>query len=247
MQGPPGTGKTYTGARIAVALMRAGPAGGRDRAQPQGDPQPARRDRAGRPRSGRARSAGYKRGDGDNAYASELGDDSTIENVDNARCEAAGRRRAAARRHVVAVRAARDGGHGRHAADRRGRPGIAGRRAGGRHQRPNLILLGDPQQLAQVAQGGHPEATAVSRSATCSASDAHDAGRSRAVHRRQPAHAPRRLPLRQRDQLRRRADTASTSAHASASTPAACLAPACAGFLVEHAGNRRDVDARRRT
>ena len=52
VQGPPGTGKTYTGAQMAVALMRAGPAGGRDRAQPQGDPQPARGDRAGGARPG---------------------------------------------------------------------------------------------------------------------------------------------------------------------------------------------------
>ena len=68
-------------------------------------------------------------------------------------------------------------GRCRHAADRRGRPGLAGRRAGdvGTSAR-NLVLLGDPQQLAQVAQGGHPEATAVSALGHLLGERADDAG-----------------------------------------------------------------------
>ena len=51
VQGPPGSGKTYRGARLITAPVAAGTAGRGRRAEPQGDPQPARRGRArGRPR-----------------------------------------------------------------------------------------------------------------------------------------------------------------------------------------------------
>ena len=49
VQGPPGSGKTYRGARLITHLLRAGKEGRGHGAEPQGDPQPARRGRATRP------------------------------------------------------------------------------------------------------------------------------------------------------------------------------------------------------
>ncbi len=52
VQGPPGSGKTWQGAKMAVALMRDGQARRRHVAQPQGDPQAPRGDRARGARAG---------------------------------------------------------------------------------------------------------------------------------------------------------------------------------------------------
>ena len=52
VQGPPGSGKTWQGAKMAVALMRAGQARRRHVAEPQGDPQAPPGDRAGGARAG---------------------------------------------------------------------------------------------------------------------------------------------------------------------------------------------------
>ena len=210
MQGPPGTGKTYTGAQIAVALMRAGPAGRRDRAQPQGDPQPARGDRAGGARRRASASAATSAATATTPTSHRSATTAMIENVGNAECEApdddvllmAGT-------SWLFARPGLEGVIDTLLIDEAGQVSLADALAVGTCA-TNLILLGDPQQLAQVAQGGHPEQTAVSALGHLLGERAHDAGRARAVHRRQPAHAPRRLPLRQRDQLRRRAAPAST-------------------------------------
>ena len=143
-----------------------------------------------------------------------------IENADN-RTDVRGapRRRAAAGRHLLAVRR----GPGMEGAvdtlliDEAGQVSLADALAVGTSAR-NLVLLGDPQQLAQVAQGGHPEETGGLGARAPARRGADDARRPRAVHRRQPAHAPRRLPVRQRDQLRAASCTACPSARTSGST-----------------------------
>ncbi len=52
VQGPPGSGKTYRGARLITHLLAAGAEGRRHGAEPQGDPQPARRGGGGGGRGG---------------------------------------------------------------------------------------------------------------------------------------------------------------------------------------------------
>ena len=61
IQGPPGSGKTWTGARLIVAPARAGQRVGVAAPEPQGDPQPARRDRAASPARPASRFRGLKK------------------------------------------------------------------------------------------------------------------------------------------------------------------------------------------
>jgi predicted RecB family nuclease len=161
IQGPPGTGKTYAGARIAVALMASG--------RRVGVTAPSHKaihnlleeiERIAR-RDGVA-FRGYKRGDGDNAYESPFADGDSIENVANAACEGPPD-------DVLLVAGtswlfAREGMRAKIdtlLVDEAGQVSLADALAVGSSCR-NMILLGDPQQLAHVAQGGHPEGTAVS-------------------------------------------------------------------------------------
>jgi AAA domain len=107
------------------------------------------------------RFRGYKRGDGDNAYASDP-EDAMIENADNARCEAAGDDvLLLAGTPWLFSRPAMEGVVDTLLVDEAGQVSLADTLAVGTSAQ-KLILLGDPQQLAQVAQGGHPEKTAVS-------------------------------------------------------------------------------------
>jgi predicted RecB family nuclease len=161
IQGPPGTGKTYTGAHIAVALMA--------KRRRVGVTAPSHKaihnlleeiERVARKEGVLFR--GFKRGDGVNAYASPFGDTGSIENVDNDACEAAPE-------DVLLLAGtswlfARDGLEGRIDTlliDEAGQVSLADALAVGTSAR-NLVLLGDPQQLSQVAQGAHPEQTKVS-------------------------------------------------------------------------------------
>jgi uncharacterized protein len=160
VQGPPGTGKTYTGAQMAVALMRQG--------RRVGVTAPSHKaihnlldeiERVARDQGFRFR--GYKRGDGDNAYASDP-DDAMIENADNPRCESAGDDvLLLAGTSWLFSRPAMEGMVDTLLVDEAGQVSLADTLAVGTSAQ-NLILLGDPQQLSQVAQGGHPEKTAVS-------------------------------------------------------------------------------------
>ena len=160
IQGPPGTGKTYAGGRIAVALMARG--------RRVGVTAPSHKaihnlleEIEGIARSLGVTFKGYKRGEGENAYESPFGGDA-IENVSNAACENAPD-------DVLLVAGtswlfAREGMGGTIdtlLVDEAGQVSLADGLAVGTSCR-NLILLGDPQQLAHVAQGGHPEGTAVS-------------------------------------------------------------------------------------
>jgi uncharacterized protein len=161
IQGPPGTGKTYAGARIAVALMARG--------RRVGVTAPSHKaihnlleeiERIARDEG--VAFTGYKRGDGENEYASPFGDGGSIENVANPACEeppddvllVAGTSWLFAREKV-------QGTIDTLLIDEAGQVSLADGLAVGTSCR-NLILLGDPQQLAHVAQGGHPEGTAVS-------------------------------------------------------------------------------------
>ena len=161
IQGPPGTGKTYAGARIAVALMARG--------RRVGVTAPSHKaihnllkEIEGIARSQGVAFRGYKRGDGENAYESPYGSAGSIENVGNPACEDAPD-------DVLLVAGtswlfAREGMRGTIdtlLVDEAGQVSLADGLAVGSSCR-NMILLGDPQQLAHVAQGGHPEGTAVS-------------------------------------------------------------------------------------
>ena len=207
IQGPPGTGKTYTGARIAVALMP--PAGG--------SASTATSHKAIHNLLARGRAAGARAG-------------RTVPRAEER--QGRERLRLAARRR----RDDRDHRHHRRATTRRttccwspARPGCSRARAWTapstrcsstrrarcrsptrsrwRHRARNIVLLGDPQQLAQVVAGRPPRGDRGLRARAPARRRAHDAARPRAVPRRQPPHAPRRLPVRLRDQLRGRADS----------------------------------------
>jgi uncharacterized protein len=161
IQGPPGTGKTYSGAQIAVALMA--------RRRRVGITAPSHKaihnlleeiERVARDRGIRFR--GFKRGDGDDGYVSPYRDAGSIENVGNDKCESAD--------DDVLLMAgtswlfARDGMRGSVDTlliDEAGQVALADALAVSTSAQ-NLVLLGDPQQLAQVAQGAHPEGAAVS-------------------------------------------------------------------------------------
>ena len=76
----------------------------------------------------------------------------------------------ARRRHGVALRARRARRDARLPLHRRGGPGVARRRARDGHCARNVVLLGDPQQLAQVLAGHRiPRAAGARCSSTCSA------------------------------------------------------------------------------
>jgi predicted RecB family nuclease len=161
VQGPPGTGKTYTGAQMAVALMRQG--------RRVGVTAPSHKaihnlleeiERVARDQGFRFR--GYKRGDGDNAYRSPFGDGGMIENIAIARCEAPDDDvLLVAGTSWLFARPGMEGVIDTLLIDEAGQVSLADSLAVGTCA-TNLILLGDPRQLAQVAQGGHPEQTAVS-------------------------------------------------------------------------------------
>jgi AAA domain len=161
IQGPPGTGKTYAGARIAVALMASG--------RRVGVTAPSHKaihnlleeiEEIARGQGVAFR--GYKRGDDENAYESPYGSAGSIENVGNPECEAAPDDvLLVAGTSWLFARERMQGTIDTLLIDEAGQVSLADGLAVGSSCR-NMILLGDPQQLAHVAQGGHPEGTAVS-------------------------------------------------------------------------------------
>jgi len=161
LQGPPGTGKTYSGAQIAVSLMSEG--------RRVGVTAPTHKaihnlvdeiERVARSRG--VRFKGFKKGKGEDAYVSPFGDSGSIKNVGNPACEAPGE-------DVLLVAGtswlfAREGMEGvidTLLIDEAGQFALADALAVGTSAR-NLVLLGDPQQLAHVSQGVHPEGVGVS-------------------------------------------------------------------------------------
>jgi uncharacterized protein len=160
VQGPPGTGKTYTGAQMAVALMRRG--------RRVGVTAPSHKaihnlleeiERVAR--AERFHFRAYTRGGGENAYDSPVGW-AEIESVGIDPCESPDE-------DVLLIagtswlfsRPGMEGVIDTLMIDEAGQVSLADALAVGTSAR-NLVLLGDPQQLSQVAQGGHPEETAVS-------------------------------------------------------------------------------------
>ncbi len=116
VQGPPGSGKTYRGARLDHAPARAGAEGRDHRAEPQGDPQPARRDRGGGRRGADLDFKGIKHGDALRERARQ---------AERRRRSWTRPGRDARRRHGLAVRARGARRRARHARRRRGRPVLA--------------------------------------------------------------------------------------------------------------------------
>jgi uncharacterized protein len=160
IQGPPGTGKTWTGARIVVDLVRRGQRVGVVAtshkaihnlldaiAQAAKDEGVALR--------------GLKKSSNGNAETEYGG--AWVTNVEDTKAVAD----LAATAHVLAGTAwlfaheALEGTVDTLVIDEAGQVSLADALAMGTAAR-NVILLGDPQQLAQVSQGTHPEGTGVS-------------------------------------------------------------------------------------
>ena len=212
VQGPPGSGKTWQGARMAVALMRAGQAGRRHLAEPQGDPQPAPRDPA---RGGRAglhvprREARARRG-GRGRETSP-----SIPSI-----EASTMRTSAPTRRIDLVAGTGVGAHprdGRHPRRPSARSTCSSSTRRGSSRSPtcsrsapsarSLVLLGDPNQLPQVSQGSHPEGSGALGAPAPARRRRDRAARPRALPRADLAAAARAL----RVHLRRRTTRAASA------------------------------------
>ena len=158
IQGPPGTGKTYAGARIAVALMDAGRRVGVTAQSHKVIHNLLDEIERVAAREG-VEFRGFKKGDGEHAYKSAGG---SIKSVSNDACEAppadvlliAGTSWLFAREGMEDVIDTL-------LIDEAGQFSLADALAVGTSAR-NLVLLGDPQQLAQVSQAQHPEGSDAS-------------------------------------------------------------------------------------
>ena len=202
IQGPPGTGKTWTGARIVVDLVRRGRRVGVAATSHKAIHNLLDEiERAARAEGVSLR--GLKKCTGGAAESEYAGD--WVTNVaDTAKLVAA-----APRAQLVAGTAwlfahrALDGGElvDTLVIDEAGQVSLADALAMGTAAR-NVILLGDPLQLAQVSQGTHPEGTGLSvlehllgTHATVPAEQGH-------LPRSHAPDAPGRLRVRLRDRLR---------------------------------------------
>ena len=153
VQGPPGSGKTYRGARLDHAPARAGEEGRDHRPEPQGDPQPARRDRArGRPRRD-STSRGSSAATTSRARTSRRAR-SIADVLDPEVTLVAGTAWLFAREEL-------DGKLDTLVVDEAGQFSLADALACGTAAK-RLVLLGDPLQLAQVTQGVHPDGSGAS-------------------------------------------------------------------------------------
>ena len=238
IQGPPGTGKTYTGAHIAVALMAKG--------RRVGVTAPSHKaihnlleeiERVAR--AERITFRGYKRGSGRNAYTSPFGEDGSIESVDNDDCEAAPDDvLLLAGTSWLFARPGLEGTVDTLLIDEAGQVSLADALAVGTSA-INLVLLGDPEQLAQIAQGGHPEQTAVSALGHILGEDRTmpaDRGLFIDVSRRMhPDVCQFVSEISYADELHSLPECGNQAVTSAGLTGAGLRA-----FLVEHAGNRRD-------
>ena len=161
IQGPPGTGKTYTGAQIAVALMKQQRRVGITAPSHKAIHNLIEEIEQIAVEEGLS-FRGFKRGDGEAAYVSTLRDGSAIENVSNADIEGAEDDVLLfAGTSWLFARASLEGCVDTLLIDEAGQFSLADALAAGTSAR-NLVLLGDPQQLPQVSQGTHPATSAAS-------------------------------------------------------------------------------------
>ncbi len=151
VQGPPGSGKTYRGARLVTHLLGQGRKVWDRRAEPQGDPQPARRDRGGCGVRGVRLQGDQARGDSESEHVKQ-GDVSDA--LDPEVTLVAGTAWLLAREEL-------DGVLDTLVVDEAGQYSLADTLACGTSAR-RLVLLGDQLQLAQVTQGVHPGASGAS-------------------------------------------------------------------------------------
>ena len=157
VQGPPGSGKTWQGAKMAVALMRAGQARRRHVAQPQGDQQAPRGDRAGGARAGlrRSRAGRSRRGNAESRF--EGGSSTAPTAGATARTEL----QLVAGTAWLFAREDFEGVVDTLFVDEAGQVSLADAMAVGSVAR-NLVFLGDPNQLPQVSQGAQRDEAKVS-------------------------------------------------------------------------------------
>ena len=217
--GPAGLGQDLGRCADRRPPDAAGPAGRRDGAQPQGDPQPAGRDRAPAPGS-RASSSAASR----SRRRATRSRSTTAISSSRTRATAPSRRPTTccwspARRGCSRARAWR-----RRSTtlliDEAGQLSLADALAVATSGR-NVVLLGDPQQLAQVSQGTHPGGSGVLGAAAPARRRRDDAARAGHLPRPQLPHAPRRVRVHLRDRVRGPARAGAGAARSSASMRAA--------------------------
>ncbi len=155
VQGPPGSGKTYTGARAIVKLLAAGMRVGVSATSHKAIHNMLREiERAAGEQ--RFEFAGMKKSSAahaDSAYESESGFIDCSDDV--ADCLPSGRISLVAGTAWLFANGQLDGSLDALVIDEAGQVALADAIAMGTSAR-NLILLGDPMQLAQVSQGNHP-------------------------------------------------------------------------------------------
>jgi uncharacterized protein len=161
IQGPPGTGKTHSGARVAVELIRQG--------RRVGVAAPSHKaihnllheiERLAHEQG--VRFQGLKSGKDENAFVSRLSDGGMIETTDSQSCDdAADDILLVAGTSWLFSREGMQGSVDTLLIDEAGQVSLADALVMATSAR-NVVLLGDPQQLPQVSQGGHPEETKVS-------------------------------------------------------------------------------------
>ena len=197
--GPARNGQDVARRRDRRRPRRGGPSRRRDRPEPQGDPQPAQRDRA---RGGAARRHVRGAEEGERRQRGvELRRRSDRERDGQRGVHRSGG--STRRRHGVAVLARQelDGTLDYLVIDEAGQVSLADAIAVGTSAR-NLILLGDPLQLAQVSQGTHPPGVGRVGARAPARRRADDPRGPRRLPRGELAHAPRRLRVRLRPRLR---------------------------------------------
>ena len=160
IQGPPGTGKTWTGARIVVDLLRRGRRVGVAATSHKAIHNLL--DEIGRAAdAGGVRFRGLKKSTASNAETEYRSDLVTSEPDAGKFLAAAGRADLLAGTAWLFSREELDGSLDTLVIDEAGQVALADALAMGTAAR-NVILFGDPLQLAQVSQGTHPEGTGAS-------------------------------------------------------------------------------------